>query len=158
MSVSEANQVYEAIQQERPVYPTQISLGLDRTMQLLSETANPYAAAVKRELDSEFQEEPMSDLNEADLSWSILTTQVKYTEGCEKSWFKPMNDSPLFQGFTEINFTDAECVQDVSKEQFEEVSCELNNSSNFEEHVDVTTTYLGRYMAQGGLECLIQRM
>ena len=150
MSVSEANQVYEAIQQESPVYPTKVSLGLDRTRQLLAETANPYAAALKREIDSEFQEEPMSELSEADLSWSILTTLVKYTEGCEKSWFKPMNDSPLFQGFTEIDFTDAECVQDVSEEQFEEVSCELNNSSNFKEHVNVTTTYLGRYMAQGG--------
>ena len=51
---------------------------------------------------------------------------------------------------TEINFTDAECVQDVSKEQFEEVSCELNNSSNFEDHSNVMTTYLGRYMAQWG--------
>ena len=40
--------------------------------------------------------------------------------------------------------------QDVSDEHFEEVSCELSNSSNFEEHVDVTTTYLDRYMAQGG--------
>ena len=140
------------------MYHTKLSLGLDRTRQLLSETANPYVAAVKREIDSEFQEEPTSDLNEADLLLSILTTQVKYTESCEKSWFKPMNDSPLFQGFTEINFTDAECVQDVSKEQYEEVSCELNNSSNFEEHVNVTTTYLGRYMAQGGLKCSIQKM
>ena len=51
-----------------------------------------------------------------------------------------MNDSPLFLGFTEMNFTDAECVQDVSDEQFEEVSCKLSNSSNFKEHVDVTTT------------------
>ena len=56
------------------MYPTKISLGLDRTRQLLSETANPYVAALKRDLDSEFQEEPMSGLNEADLSWSILTT------------------------------------------------------------------------------------
>ena len=79
MSVSEANQVYEAIQQERPVYPSKLSLGLDRTRQLFLETANPYVAALNRELDSEFQEEPMSDLNEADLSWSILTTHVKYT-------------------------------------------------------------------------------
>ena len=61
-----------------------------------------------------------------------------------------MNDSPLFQGFTEMNFTDAECVQDVSEEHFEEVFCELTESQNFEEHVDVTTTCLGRYMAQGG--------
>ena len=150
MSISEANQVYEAIQQERPVYPTKISLGLDRTRQLLSETSNPYAAALKRDIDSEFQEEPMSGLYETDLSWSILTTQVKYVKENDKSWFKPMNDSPLFQGFTEMNFTDAECVEDVSEEQFEEVSCELNESLNFDEHVDVTTTYLGRYMAQGG--------
>ena len=61
-----------------------------------------------------------------------------------------MNDSPLFQGFKEQNFTDAECVQDVSGEPFEEVFCELSNLSNFEEHVDVMTTYLGRYMAHGG--------
>ena len=105
------HQVYEAIQQDRPVYPTKISLGLDRTRQLLSETANPYAAALKGDLDSEFKEEPMSGLNKADLSWSILTMQVKYSKTSEKSWFKPMNDSPLFQGFTEQNFTDAECVR-----------------------------------------------
>ena len=85
LNVSEAHQVYEAIQQDRPVYSTKISLGLDRTRQLLLETANPYVAALKRDLDSEFQEEPMSGLNEADLIWSILTTQVKYTEASEKS-------------------------------------------------------------------------
>ena len=92
----------------------------------------------------------MSDLNETDLSWSILTTQVKYTETSKKSWFKPMNNSALFQGFTEQNITDAECVEDVSNVHFEEVCCELNTSSNFKEHIDVMTTYLGRYMAQGG--------
>ena len=61
-------------------------------------------AALNRDLDSEFQEEPLSDLNETDLSWSILTTQVKYTETSEKSWFKPMNDSALFQGFADDRY------------------------------------------------------
>ena len=150
LSVSEAHQVYEVIEEERPVYPTKISLELNRTRQLLSQTANLYVAALKPDLDSDFHEEPMSDLNETDLSWSILTTQVKYTEASKKSWFKPMNDSPLFQGFTEQNFAEAECVEDVSEEHFEEVSCELSNLLNFEEHVNVMTTYLGRYMAQGG--------
>ena len=42
-----------------------------------------------------------------------------------------MNDSPLFQGFTEMNFTDAECVQDISDEHFEEVSCELSEFIKF---------------------------
>ena len=145
------NQVYEAIQQDRPVCPKNINIGLDRTRQLLSETAsNPYASTLQKDLDSEFQEEPLSAVSDAVLLWSILTTQVKYSKASEKSWFIPMNNSPIFEGFTEQNFTDAECVQNVSDEHFEEVSCELSNSSNFEEHVDVTTTYLGRYMAQGG--------
>ena len=69
-----------------------------------------------------------------------------------------MNDSPLFQSLKEQNFSEDECVKDVSDEHFEEVSCELNNSSNFEKHVNVTTTYLGRCMAQGGIEHLIQKM
>ena len=51
-----------------------------------------------------------------------------------------------------LNFNETECVKDVSDEHFEEVSCELQMSSNFEEHVDITTKYLGRYMAQGGAQ------
>ena len=76
--MSEADKVYEAIQQDKPVYPNKICLVLDRTNQLLSETAasNSYAATLHKNLDSEFQEEPVSALNNADLSWSILTTQV----------------------------------------------------------------------------------
>ena len=61
-----------------------------------------------------------------------------------------MNDSPLFQNFEQQDFDETECVEDMSNEHFEEVSCELQNTSNFEEDIDVTTTYLGRYLAQGG--------
>ena len=111
-----------------------------------------------KNFDSEFQKEPVSVLNDADLSWSILTAHVQYTKSAEYSCFKPMNHSPLFQSFKEQNFSETNCVEDVSGEYFKGVSCELNSLSNFEEHVDVMTTYLGRYMAQGGLECLIQKM
>ena len=61
-----------------------------------------------------------------------------------------MNDTPLFQNFDKHKFDESEYVEDMSDEYFEEVSCEMQNMSNFEEHIDVTTTYLGRYMAQGG--------
>ena len=93
--MSKAHKVYEPIQQDRPVYPRKISLGHDRTTQLLSESgaSNPYAAALHKNLDFQFQEEPESALNDADLSWSILTTHVQYTKSNEYSFFKPMNDS-----------------------------------------------------------------
>ena len=152
LSVSEAHRVYEAVQQDKPVVPIKIKLGSDQSIQNMVETAslNPYSAALHKNFDSEFQEEPLSALNKADLFWSILTTHVQYVTAAQYSCFKPMNDSPLFQNFTEQNFSENECVEDVSDEHFEEVSCELNNLPNFEEHVNVTTTYLGRYMAQGG--------
>ena len=92
---------------------------------------NPYSTALHKNFDSEFQEEPLSTLNEADLSWSILTTHVQYTTAAEYSCFKPMNDIPLFQSFKEQNFSETECVEDVRYEHFKEVSCELNNLSNF---------------------------
>ena len=71
--MSEAHKAYEAIQQDRPVYPSKISLGLDRTTHLLSESAasNPYATALHKNLDSEFQEEPVSALNDADNTCAI---------------------------------------------------------------------------------------
>ena len=152
LSVSEAHRVYEAVQQDKPVVPMKIKLGSDESIQNMVEPAslNPYSAALHKNFDSEFQEEPLSALNKADLSWSILTTHVQYMTAAEYSCFKPMNDSPLFQSFKEQNFSETECVKDVSDEHFKEVSCELNNSSNFEEHVDVMTTYLGRYMATRG--------
>ena len=129
-----------------------IYLGSDQSIQHVAETAllNPYSAALQRNVDSEFQEEPLSVLNEAGLSWSILTTHVQYMTAGQYSCFRPMNDSPLFQNFKEQDFNETECVKDVSDKHFEEVSCELQTSSNLEKHVDVTTTYLGRYMAQGG--------
>ena len=152
LSVSEAHKVYEAVQQDKPIVPIKIKLGSDESIQNMVEPAslNPYSAALHKNFDSEFQEEPLSALNEADLSWSILRTHVQYMAAAEYSCYKPKNDSPLFKSFKEQNFSEAECVKDVSDEHFEEVSCKLNNSSNFEEHVDVMTTYLGRYMAQGG--------
>ena len=100
----------------------------------------------------------MSALNDADLSWSILTTHVQYTKAAEYSCFKPMNDSRCFRVsnnkiLVKLNVLKMSVVNTLKK--FLGV---LSNSSNFEEHVNVMTTYIGRYMAQWGLECLIQKM
>ena len=153
LSVSEVHRVYEAVHQDKPVVPVvTVVLGSDKSIQNVTETAllNPYSAALHTNFDSEFQEEPLTALNNADLPWSIPNTQMQYKTAIQNCYFKSLYDSPLFCTFEKQNFDENECVEDMSAEHFEEVSCELQNSSNFEEHVDVTTTYLGRYMAQGG--------
>ena len=93
-----------------------IKLGSDESIQNMFQPAllNPYATALHKNFDSEFQKEPVSALNETDLSWSILTTHVQYTKAAEYSCFKPMNDSPLLQSFKEQNFSETNCVEDVS--------------------------------------------
>ena len=96
--------MYEAVQQDKPVVPMKIHLGSDQSIQNVAETALLKILTLllcKGNVYSEFQEEPLSVLNEADLSWSILTTHVQYTTAVQYSCFRPMNDSPLFQKFKE---------------------------------------------------------
>ena len=90
-----------------------VHLGSDKLIQNVAETAllNPYSAALHKNFDSEFQEEPLTALNDADLSWSILTTHVQYKTAVQYSCSKPLNDSPLFQTFDKQNFDESEYVQ-----------------------------------------------
>ena len=62
LSVSEAHTGYEAVQQDKPVVPMTVVLGSDKSIQNLTETAllNPYSAALHKNFDSEFQEEPLN--------------------------------------------------------------------------------------------------
>ena len=72
--MSEAQRVYEAVLQDKPVVPMVVVLESDKSIQNVTETAllSPYSATLHKNFDSEFQEEPLTVLNDADLSWSIL--------------------------------------------------------------------------------------
>ena len=98
--------------------PMTVHLGSDKSIQNVAQTAllNPYSAILYKSSDSEFQEEPLTALNDADLSWSILTTHVQYKTAVQYSCFKPLNDSPLFQTFHKQNFDESECIDDMSDE------------------------------------------
>ena len=109
---------------------------------------NPYAAALFTQCDTEFQEEPTTALANADLMWSLLGTEVQYKCPFEEFSFREMNDSPIYSEFdTEIS---GKAEEDYSEDLYEEVYSTLQVSSDFEENVDVTTTYLGRYLTGGG--------
>ena len=58
--MSEAHRVYEAVQQDKPVFPMKIKLGSDESIQNMFQSAslNPYSAALHKNFDSEFQEFP----------------------------------------------------------------------------------------------------
>ena len=65
---------------------------------------NPYTAALQNEVDSEFPQELRAVLQDADLLWSILSTNVHYTTPPQDQCFNMMTDSPLFLKFEPKSF------------------------------------------------------
>ena len=57
----------------------------------------------------------------------------------------------------ETENSDVEYDDSIEEEHFEEVSCELQHDFDFDDNVDVTTTYLGKFLAQGGSKPLKRR-
>ena len=70
LSVSGAHRVYQAVQQDKSVVSMTVALGSDKLIQNVTETAllNPYSATLHKNFDSEFQGEPLTALNDDDLS------------------------------------------------------------------------------------------
>ena len=88
-------------------------------------------------------------MKKCDLTWSILSTVVYYTENDKDSPYKEMNHSPIHSRFENIKDLIIDEQSDLWNERFEEVSCNLYSSHKFDETNDVSTTYLGYYKSKG---------
>ena len=81
MTPTQAQHVYEAVENNVPVTPLRVELRSENAAVAgAKDTAsmNPYAAALFTQCDTEFQEEPTTALANADLMWSLLGTEVQY--------------------------------------------------------------------------------
>ena len=54
-----------------------------------------FSKAYCKPIDSQLQQEPLWHMNNAELTWSILSTELNYTEPKIQSPFKTINNSPL---------------------------------------------------------------
>ena len=70
--------------------PMTVVLGSDKSIQNVTETAllNPYSAALHKNFDSEFQEEPLTALNDDDLSCSIFNHLFAVQISCSGMLFQ----------------------------------------------------------------------
>ena len=141
----QAQHVYEAVQSRRPVQPYMSSVDLD---QLTSndKDVNPYHAGLHARVDTELFHEPMLEMDQCDLNWSILSTHDDYTMHKDlDSPFKSMNTSNLYGRLgKDDNLTEG--PTEIRDERFEEVSSYLRTSSYYYYTNDVSTTYLGTYL------------
>ena len=86
-------------------------------------------------------------MNDAELTWSILSTEVNYTAPKIQSPFKTINNSPLFNLMEFSNHDSSDEI--YLPDRYEEVTAHLKVSHSFDEVNDVSTIYLGGYLAPG---------
>ena len=125
--------------------PVQISRKIDKSVNL---SVNPNKEALTQEVDGHLHEEPSLEMKKCDLTWSILSTEIDYTTNKDGSPYTEMNSSNLYNKLSEDEQLITEDSSDQWDERFEEVTCTLHYSHKFDDTNDVSTTYLGSYMAK----------
>ena len=81
-------------------------------------------------------------MKKCDLTQSILSTVVDYTENDNDSPYKEMNHSPVYSRFEDTKVLILDEQSDLWNGRFDEVSCNLYSSNKFDDTNDVSTTYL----------------
>ena len=126
------------------VKPVHISKTVDRSVDV---SVNPYKEALTQEVDGHLHEEPSLEMKKCDLAWSILSTVIDYTTTKDTGPYVEMNTSNLYNKLQEDEQLISGDSSDQWDERFEEVTCSLHYSHKFDDTNDVSTTYLGSYMA-----------
>ena len=127
------------------VKPVHINKTVDRSVDV---SVNPYKGALTQEVDGHLHEEPSLEMKKCDLTWSILSTEIDYTTNKDNSPYVEMNTSSLYNKLQEDDQLISGDSSDQWDERFEEVTCSLDYSHKFDDTNDVSTTYLGSYMAK----------
>ena len=127
------------------VKPVHISKLVNRSVDV---SVNPYKEALTQEVDGHLHVEPSLEMKKCDLTWSVLTTEIDYTTNRDGSPYTKMNSSNLYNKLSVDEQLITENSSDQWDERFEEVIYTLHFSHKFNDTNDVSTTYLGSYMAK----------
>ena len=96
LSREQAEHVYEAVENGEQVEPLSVNSSVDEQVPIV----NPYTIGLRINTDSSLKKEPALEMKKCDLTWSILSTVVDYTESDKSSPYKEVNYSPVYSKFT----------------------------------------------------------
>ena len=145
LSKEQAEHVYEAVENGEQVKPLSVNSSIDEQDSIF----NPYTIGLRTNTDSSFKKEPAIEMKKCDLTWSILSTVVDYTECGKSSPHKEVNHSPVYSKFTSTKDLVYDEETDYWQERYEDVTCNLYARNEFDDNNDVSTTYLGYYKSKG---------
>ena len=95
LTKEQAELVYEAMANGKQVNPLAVNSRVDE----LSKVVNPNTVGLRVDTDSTLKKEPSLEMKKCDLTWSILSTVVDYTENDKDSPHKEVNHSPIYSRF-----------------------------------------------------------
>ena len=145
LTKEETEYVYSSVKNETHMKPVHINKTVDRSVDV---SVNPYKEALTQEVDGHLHEEPSLEMKKCDLTWSILNTVIDYTTIRDNSPYVEMNTSNLYNKLQEDEQLISGDSSDQWNERFEKVTCSLYYSHKSDDTNDVSTTYLGSYMAK----------
>ena len=145
MTKEQAELVYEAVANDKQVNQSAVNSRVGE----MSKIVNPYTVGLRTDTDSTVKKEPSSEMKKCDLTWSMLSTVVDYTENDKDSPCKEVNHSPIYSRLESTKDLITDEQSDLWDERFEEVSCNLYSSHKFDDTSGVSTTYLGYYKSKG---------
>ena len=145
LSKEQAEHVYEAVENGEQVKPLVVNSSVDEQLPVV----NPYTIGLRTNTDSSLKKEPSLEMKKCDLTWSILSTVVDYTECDKNNPYREINCSPVYSRFTDTKDIVHDDTTDHWQERYEEVSCNLHTRNSFDDSYDVSTTYLGYYKSKG---------
>ena len=96
MSREQAEHVYEAVENGEQVKPLSVNSIVDEQFSVV----NPYTIGLRTNTHSSLKKEPSLEMKKCDLTWSILSTVVDYTECDKNSPYKEVNHSTVYSRFT----------------------------------------------------------
>ena len=120
LSKEQAEYVYEAVENGEQVKPLSVNSSVDEQDSIV----NPYTIGLKKE--------PALEMKHCDLTWSILSTVVDYTECGKSSPYKEINHSPVYSKFTSTEDLVYDEATDHWQERYEDVSCNLYARNEFD--------------------------
>ena len=145
LSREQAEHVYVAVENGEQVKPLVVNSSVEEHFPVV----NPYTIGLRTNTDSSLKKEPSLEMKKCDLTWSILSTVVDYTECDKNSPYREMNYSPVYSRFTDTKHIVNDDATDHWQERYEEVSCNIYTRNSFDDSNDVSTTYLGYYKSKG---------
>ena len=135
LSREQAGHVYQAVENGKQVKPLVVNNSVDKQFSVV----NPYTIGLRTNTDSSLKKEPSLEMKKCDLTWSILSTVVDYTECGKNSPYKEVNCSPVYSKFTDTKDIVHDDTTDHWQERYKEVSCNLYTRNSFDDSNDVST-------------------